>query len=104
MRSDELEKVLGGHIRNLRIGQRLTQSELADRANVSVGALKHLESGSGATTYTLVRVLRALGQERWLETLSPGPAPFNPLDLLGPREKARAARPTRVRHRRPPAP
>jgi len=102
MRTDELEKALGGHIRDLRIGGRLTQTELAERANVSVGALKNLESGSGATTTTLVKILRALDQERWIETLGPGPAPFNPLDLLEARQQQsrKAARPTRVRHQR----
>jgi transcriptional regulator with XRE-family HTH domain len=104
VRNDELEKVLGGQVRNVRISQRLTQTELAELANVSVGALKHLESGSGATTYTLVRVLRALGQEHWLGTLEPAPSSFNPLDLLGSRQReVRASRPMRVRHRRAPA-
>jgi hypothetical protein len=75
--------------------------ELSESANVSVGALKHLETGSGATTYTLVRVLRALGRERWLDTLEPSPPPFNPLDLLRNRESEKSAvRATRVRHRR----
>jgi transcriptional regulator with XRE-family HTH domain len=106
MRTDDLEQALGGRIRALRIGQRLTQVELADRANVSVGALQHLESGAGSTTTTLVKVLRALDQERWIETLGPGPAPFNPLDLLESRQQPRRkpSRPSRVRHRRTPAP
>ena len=30
MRSDQLEKVLGGRIRNLRIDQSLTQAEVAE--------------------------------------------------------------------------
>jgi transcriptional regulator with XRE-family HTH domain len=102
MKSDELERALGGHLRDLRISQHLTQTELAERANVSVGALKHLESGSGATTTTLVKLLRALGQEQWIDTLGPVRGPFNPLELLKSREKqrSRAAPPTRVRHRR----
>lgn len=102
MRTDEIEKELGGRIRGLRIGRRLTQVELAELANVSVGALKNLEGGSGSTTTTLVKVLRALGQEHWIDTLGPGPAPFNPLDLLDSRQRhsRRATQPTRVRHGR----
>ena len=102
MKSDELERALGAHIRDLRMSQRLTQAELAERANVSVGALKHLETGSGATTTTLVKLLRALGQERWIDTLGPSRSSFNPLELLEAREQQRGkpARPTRVRHRR----
>jgi transcriptional regulator with XRE-family HTH domain len=102
MRSDQLEKVLGTHVRNARLSQRLTQVEVADRANVSLGALKHLESGSGATVHTLVKVLRSLGREDWLGTLAPETAGFNPLDLLTAREaEIKSARPRRVR--RPPA-
>ncbi len=101
MGSDELEKVIGGHIRNRRIDQRLTQVDVAERANISVGALKHLESGAGATVHTLVRVLRALGQEGWLDTLDPGSPAFNPLDLLSAREtEARRARPRRAPRRK----
>ncbi len=101
MRRDELEKVIGGHIRNLRIGQGLTQAEVAERANVSLGALKHLESGAGATVHTLVKALRALGHQNWLDTLEPGTGGFNPLDLLAAREQAgRAARPRRAPGRR----
>jgi transcriptional regulator with XRE-family HTH domain len=105
MRSDQLEKVLGTHVRNARFSQRLTQVELAERANISLGALKHLESGSGATIHTLVKVLRALGQEDWLDTLAPETAGFNPLDLLSAREEEmKGARPRRVRRPRADAP
>lgn len=101
MRSDDLEQKLGGRIRALRTAQRLTQTELAELANVSVGALKHLEGGAGATTTTLVKVLRALGQERWIDTLGPAPEAFNPLRALEARQRANGyARATRVRHRR----
>ena len=101
MRSDELEKVIGGHIRSVRIGQALTQAEVAERANVSLGALKHLESGAGATVRTLVKVLHALGREDWLDTLDPETHAFNPLDLLSAREReARVTRPRRAPRRK----
>jgi transcriptional regulator with XRE-family HTH domain len=100
---EDLERQLGQRVRALRLSARLTQQELADQANVSIGALKHLESGAGSTTTTLVKVLRALGQQDWIATLGPGPEPFNPLDLLAERRrKAPKAHPQRVRHRRPP--
>lgn len=99
MRSDELEATLGERLRSLRTAHRLTQVELAERANVSLGALKHLENGSGATTATLTKVVRALGQERWIEALGPAPA-FNPLELLEAREQERRRGARRVRARR----
>jgi transcriptional regulator with XRE-family HTH domain len=101
MRSDQLEAALGARLRSLRIAKRLTQAELAEQANVSVGALKHLESGSGATTTTLVKVLAALGRADWIEMLAPPPTTFSPLELLDAREKQRKReRPQRVRHQR----
>jgi transcriptional regulator with XRE-family HTH domain len=103
MTTTELEQTLGHGVRARRIAARLTQVELAERANVSVGALKHLETGSGATTTTLVKVLRALGAEDWLATLAPPPAPFDPLQLLEDRQRTSTG-PSRVRHRaRPPS-
>ncbi len=99
--SEELEHTLGRNARALRVARSLTQAELATRANVSLGALKHLEQGAGATVGTLVKVLRALDAEQWIDTLGPVRAPFNPLDLLaatkrqGPKSKSAP----RVRHR-----
>jgi transcriptional regulator with XRE-family HTH domain len=99
MRNDTLEELLGRNVRQARIHERLTQAEVAKRANVSLGALRHLESGSGATVSTLVKVLRALGQQDWLTSLAsePDPAAFNPLDLLAAAETEQRARTRRVR-------
>ena len=102
MRTDELEQRLGERLRTLRIQRDLTQAELAEAANVSLGALKRLERGRGSTTTTLVSVLRALDQERWVDALGPGPSTFNPLDVLEARTKRAAASSDapRVRRRR----
>lgn len=99
--TEELEQALGRQLRALRVAKELTQVELAERANLSVGAVKHLETGAGATTATLVKVLRALGAQGWLEMLAPPPAPFDPLKLLEERQRgaSRVKGPQRVRHR-----
>lgn len=106
-RSEDLERTLGRQVRELRVAKRLTQVELAELANVSTGALKHLEAGAGATIRTLVRVLRALGEEAWVETLGPGAAAaavFNPLDLLDARRRdQRRPAASRVRRRATPS-
>jgi len=78
---EELERLLGQQVRGVRRSRGLTQQEVADRANTSLGSVKNLESGQGATTRTLARVLRALGVEEWLGTLHVPPPTFNPLDL-----------------------
>jgi transcriptional regulator with XRE-family HTH domain len=102
MKNDKLEEVLGSHVRTARLGKDLTQAEVAERANVSIGAVRHLESGSGATVATLVKVLRALGEQNWLRTLSnePEERAFNPLDLLATAQSNQAARRRRVRRPR----
>jgi transcriptional regulator with XRE-family HTH domain len=96
----ELEVALGDGIRAQRIEHRLTQDELAARANVSLGALKNLENGRGSTTGTLVRVAHALGQDEWLRSLAPART-FNPLDLVDAR-RADPRRARRVRRRSTP--
>lgn len=87
----QLEQHLGVSVRAQRIDQHWSQVELAELANVSVGALKNLESGRGSTTSTLVRVVHALGHDDWLGALAPAATSFNPLDLLisaGPRRRS----------------
>jgi transcriptional regulator with XRE-family HTH domain len=94
---EDLEEELGASARALRIDRGLTQVELAERANVSVGALKNLESGRGSTTRTLVKVAHALGQDSWLHALAPTVASFNPLDLIAPRGSSKRNERRRVR-------
>jgi len=92
------EVLLGRNVRELRLSTRLTQRELAERANVSVGALRNLENARGSSTATLVRVLHALGNDGWIAQLAPSSS-FNPLDLVAQRRSASRARgPGRVRH------
>ena len=102
MQTDALERQLGERIRAARVAAHLTQVELADNANVSLGALKHLESGSGSSTSTLVKVLRALGEESWLDKLGPTAVTFNPIEVLEARRlgSAKTIPPKRVRHAR----
>lgn len=96
----ELEAALGQGVRARRIAAGLSQAELADRANVSVGAVHHLERGKGASTKTLTRALAALGAEGWIDQLAPPPPTFNPLDLLESRHReAHVTTAPRVRRR-----
>ena len=91
---------LGRRLRALRIDRQLTQQALADRANVSLGVIRHLEQGSPATTASLAKVLSALGEQGWIEALAPPKAAFSPLELLQQRRRAGRPERSRVRHRR----
>ena len=100
MPSAEPEVVLGRNIRARRLQAGLSQMALSDRANVSVGALQHLERGEGASTRTLTRVVHALGADSWLEQLAPPAPAFNPLDLLEARTREARTSTTAPRVRR----
>ena len=63
---EALQSEIGRQLRAARLGRNLSQLDLAGRAGVSPGALKHLEAGQGATLKTLVCVVRALDRMEWL--------------------------------------
>ena len=90
----EMEAALGDKLKALRLSRNLDQQTLAERAGVSVRALRSLESGQGSTLKTLVAVLRALGRQDWLNTIAPV-ATINPLALTReaqPRQRASRTR------------
>ena len=99
MDAPELETRVGESIKRLRIDRRLTQQELADQANVSIGAVKSLEHAKGTTLTTMVKVLHVLRGDSWIDSLAPGTT-FNPLSLLDSNRPGER-RPSRVRHARP---
>lgn len=87
---EELESEIGDQLKQLRLFKNLDQKTLAERAGVSVRALRNIEGGEGSTLRTLVCVLRALGRQDWLNTLGPIPT-INPLMLTReaqPRQRA----------------
>ena len=91
--TDEWEQRVGDQLRRARLAAGLDQVELAASADVSIGALRNLERGSGSTLRTLVRVVRALGLDAWLDSLSPAVG-VSPIDILrsGRSERTRVYR------------
>ena len=96
--SSELEELLGSRLRELRLLRNLDQISLAERAGVSLNAVKHLEAGKGARVSSLIRVLRGLDRTDWLDTLAPAVS-ISPIQMLkrGSRERKRARRRARTR-------
>lgn len=84
--TDDWESYLGEQFRAMRIRANLEQLELAERAGISVGALKNLEGGKGSSVKTLIKVARALGRTDWLEALAPRVS-VSPMQLLKARDK-----------------
>lgn len=94
----ELEAELGSRLKKLRVHRNLDQATLSARSGISVRALRNLESGSGSTLETLIRVVRALGREAWLDVIAPVPT-INPLMLTraaAPRQRASKPRTKKV--------
>ena len=96
--SAELEELLGSRLRELRLLKNLDQKSLAERAGISLNAVKHLESGKGARVNSLIKLLRALDRTDWLEALAPAVS-ISPMQMLkkGSREPKRARRRVRAR-------
>ena len=77
----ELELMLGENLKTVRLQKNLDRKTLCERAGVSMNALKHLESGQGATVKTLIRIIRALGRQDWLTSIAPQVS-INPLHMV----------------------
>jgi transcriptional regulator with XRE-family HTH domain len=93
--SGQLAVVLGGQLRALRLRQNIDQQQLAAQAGVALNAVKNLESGKGGTTRSLLKVLRALGREDWLDALAPqvSISPLQALTRKPTRQRASRKRP-----------
>lgn len=92
----ELQTLLGGRIRRLRLTRGDDQRAVAERAGISEKALRNLENGRGSTVETLLRTLKALDALDGLDALVPEPT-VNPLALM------RGAKlPQRIRKKRAP--
>lgn len=83
--TDEWEANLGSQVRAERLRLGLDQVTLAARANISVPSLSKLENGEGSRLSTLIKVVRALGREDWLESLAPA-SQVSPLAMLRDRD------------------
>jgi transcriptional regulator with XRE-family HTH domain len=55
------EQQVGHRVRSVRLSKSLDQRDLAERAGVSVSALRRLEAGAGSTLKTVIAVTEALG-------------------------------------------
>jgi transcriptional regulator with XRE-family HTH domain len=94
--SPEWEARIGEQVRRVRLASGLDQVELASRSDVSIGALRNLERGGGSTLRTLVRIVRALDLQDWLDSLAPAVA-VSPIEVLRSTgtERSRVYRPRR---------
>lgn len=97
--SDEWEERLGRQIRDLRLGQNVTQAELGRRANIDRTTVNRLEHGDGGSIKSLVGIARALGREEWLDALKPPEPAVSPMQLLRAQNREAAHKRKRARRR-----
>lgn len=90
--TEDWEVELGQHLRNLRLRQNLDQQELAARSGVALNVVKRLESGKGATTRSLIRILRTLGRADWIHSLAPAVS-ISPMQMLKTKKVRQRASP-----------
>lgn len=89
---EEIAAELGERLRALRLSQAFTQATVADKAGVSLRALRELEAGRGSNVLTFIRVLKALGVEQGFEAIAPRPT-ISPMEMLKrPRGRSRGNR------------
>ena len=88
--TQEWEAELGQRVRLARKRAGLSQQGLADRANVSMSAVRGLEAGNGSTLRTVISVARALGLESGLDHIFSAPATVSPVAMLQARKGSKA--------------
>ena len=91
---EEIEQTLGENLKRLRLQRGFSQQLLSNKAGISLNALKHLENGEGANIKTLIRVIRALGREDWIDSVAPAIS-INPLHMV-PHKHTRMRAPRRI--------
>lgn len=90
----ELEMLLGSNLKTLRLQKNLDRKTLCEQAGVSLNALRHLETGQGATVKTLIRIIRALDRQEWFSSVAPI-ASINPLHRVRGNPVRQRGRPPR---------
>lgn len=91
LNTEEYEALLGESLKSLRLQKNINQKSLCYQAGISLNALRHLESGEGASVKTLIRVVRALGRQDWLMSAAPQ-ITVNPLHMIRNQPQRQRAR------------
>lgn len=84
------ESEIGKFIRVHRKDQKLSQSDLAVRAGLSLSAIKALEKGSGSTLSTLISTFKALNLQNNISLLLAQTPTISPMAMLLERQAAEA--------------
>jgi len=89
----EILRRIGESVRTWRLRENISQQVLAERSGVSLNAIRHLESGEGATLGTFVQACRTLGKDRWITDLEPKDEVVSPIAFAEALKRSAAAKP-----------
>ncbi len=84
--TEEWEARIGAQVRAERLRRGIDQASLASAANISTPSLSALENGGGSRLASLIKVVRALDLEPWLDALAPVDD-ISPLAMLRDRKR-----------------
>ncbi len=98
---DEILARIGEAVRRERLGQNITQAMLASRSGVSINAVKHLETGVGATLGTFVLVCRSLGRDAWIRSFVSQDEEISPIEYVELLKKGKRKERKRARRKSP---
>ena len=96
---NEILAALGAAVGAERLRQNITQSLLALRSGVSINAVKHLETGAGATLGTFVLVCRTLGTDQWIKSFTATDREMSPIEYVESLEKSNRKERQRARRK-----
>lgn len=94
MTAKEWESELGRQLKELRLRRNYTQARLAEESGISLNVIKKIENGKGGTINAMIKILKIMGREEWLATLSPSVS-ISPIQMLKsrtPRQRASSKR------------
>lgn len=88
---ESIAEEIGRRLGQLRLSRNITQSELVQDAGVSERTLRRLESGTGATLDSFIKILIALKIQQNMDMLVPDPS-IRPIERVrtGGSERRRA--------------
>ena len=78
---EEMLAALGTSLRESRLALNISQQTAADRSGISLKAVRNIESGENASTYSLVSLCRTLGKTDWIVNLFPCRLALNRIGL-----------------------
>lgn len=97
-RKDEILARVGEALKNERLRRNVTQKDLALHSGVSLNAVKHLESGAGATLGSFVLVCRTLGRDSWIQAFTRVDDEISPIEYVEMLKKGKRKQRERARH------